>query len=220
MEKEKIEKMIKEQEVKKEQNNQPLSSVKQSSEEQKQSDKKDAKNKLYKVQEPRRKPSQIQTNPQDMDQKENIELHMKQSNNNSPFERNKSAIQDPMVASADKKQKEKTGQCPVTRICLTGGPCAGKTTALSTIETHMKQIGYRVLLVPEAATILNCGGAFIQTPKMTLAYAVKFQISLMKLQMNLEDIFIDIAQTTNQPTIIICDRGVMDGQAYCDENVW
>ena len=57
----------------------------------------------------------------------------------------------------------------------------------------MKKIGYRVLLVPEAATMLNVGGAFIQTPKMTLEYAVKFQVGLMKLQMNLEDIFIDIA---------------------------
>jgi len=47
--------------------------------------------------------------------------------------------------------------------------------------------------VPEAATILQQGGAFIQTPKMTLAYAVKFQISLMKLQMNLEDVFVEIA---------------------------
>ena len=79
-----------------------------------------------------------------------------------------------MVASADNKQNQKNRQYPVTRICLTGGPCAGKTTALSTIETHMKQIGYRVLLVPEAATILNIGGAFIQTPKMSLEYAVKF----------------------------------------------
>ena len=84
----------------------------------------------------------------------------------------------------------------------------------------MKKIGYRVLLVPEAATMLNVGGAFIQTPKMTLEYAVKFQVGLMKLQMNLEDIFIDIAQTSGQPTAIICDRGVMDGKAFCEDIVW
>jgi len=55
---------------------------------------------------------------------------------------------------------------------------------------------------------------------MTLTYAVKFQISLMKLQMNLEDVFVEIAQASEIPTVIICDRGVMDGSAYCDENVW
>jgi hypothetical protein len=50
-----------------------------------------------------------------------------------------------------------------------------------------------VLQVPEAATILMKGGALIQTPKMMFSNAVKFQISLMKLQMNLEDIFVEIA---------------------------
>ena len=60
----------------------------------------------------------------------------------------------------------------------------------------------------------------IQTPKMTFSNAVKFQISLMKLQMNLEDIFVEIAQSGDTPTIILCDRGVMDGSAYCNENVW
>lgn len=60
----------------------------------------------------------------------------------------------------------------------------------------------------------------IQTGKMEFSNAVKFQISLMKLQMNLEDIFIEIAQSSQTPTMILCDRGVMDGSAYTDENVW
>jgi len=38
--------------------------------------------------------------------------------------------------------------------------------------------------------------------------------------MNLEDIFTEIASSADRPAIILCDRGVMDGQAYCDENVW
>ena len=38
--------------------------------------------------------------------------------------------------------------------------------------------------------------------------------------MNLEDIFVEIAQSSDQPTIVLCDRGVMDGSAYTDENVW
>lgn len=42
----------------------------------------------------------------------------------------------------------------------------------------------------------------------------------MKLQMNLEDIFLEISQSSETPTVILCDRGVMDGSAYCDENVW
>jgi hypothetical protein len=40
--------------------------------------------------------------------------------------------------------------------------------------------------------------------------------------MALEDIFLNIALDTSgeQPTIILCDRGVMDGQAYVEEMVW
>ena len=64
------------------------------------------------------------------------------------------------------------------------------------------------------------GGATITTAQMRFAEAVKIQMNLMKLQMALEDIFIEIAQTGDKQTIILFDRGVMDGAAYTDENVW
>jgi putative protein kinase ArgK-like GTPase of G3E family len=83
-------------------------------------------------------------------------------------------FEDPMVASAKEREAINGSKCPITRICLTGGPCAGKTTALATLSLHLEQIGYRVLQVPEAATILMKGGALIQTPKMTFSNAVKF----------------------------------------------
>jgi len=63
---------------------------------------------------------------------------------------------------------------PITRICLTGGPCAGKTTALTTLSTVLTQLGFKVLQVPEAATLLMKGGAMIETRKLTLADAVRF----------------------------------------------
>ena len=50
-----------------------------------------------------------------------------------------------------------------------------------------------MLQVPEAATMLMKGGAFIQTGKMTFSDQVKFQIQIMKLQMALEDMFLDTA---------------------------
>ncbi len=42
----------------------------------------------------------------------------------------------------------------------------------------------------------------------------------MRTQMALEDIFIEIAANVDCPTIILCDRGIMDGSAYTDDNVW
>lgn len=60
----------------------------------------------------------------------------------------------------------------------------------------------------------------IETRKLSFADAVRFQINVMKMQMSLEDIFIEIALEQDQPTIILCDRGVMDGSAYTSENIW
>jgi len=38
--------------------------------------------------------------------------------------------------------------------------------------------------------------------------------------MSLEDVFLKIAVESKQRCVIICDRGVMDGSAYTDQNVW
>ena len=46
----------------------------------------------------------------------------------------------------------------ITKIVLTGGPCAGKTTAMSRIQTHFTKMGYTVLFIPETATELITGG--------------------------------------------------------------
>lgn len=81
-------------------------------------------------------------------------------------------------------------------------------------------MGFRVLQVPEAATLMKKGGALITSKNMNFAQAVSFQRNLMKLQMELEDIFIEIAKSSDKHCIILFDRGVLDGNAYTNENVW
>ncbi len=44
------------------------------------------------------------------------------------------------------------------RFVITGGPCAGKTTFLSHLRHHLENIGYKVFVVPEAATLLMSSG--------------------------------------------------------------
>ena len=46
----------------------------------------------------------------------------------------------------------------MTKIVITGGPCAGKTTAMSWIQSNFTKLGYTVLFVPETATELISGG--------------------------------------------------------------
>ena len=44
------------------------------------------------------------------------------------------------------------------KIVLTGGPCSGKSTALSNIKETLENLGYNVFIVNEAATELINNG--------------------------------------------------------------
>ena len=46
----------------------------------------------------------------------------------------------------------------IEKIVITGGPCAGKSTALSRIQSELEQLGWKVLFVAETATELITGG--------------------------------------------------------------
>ena len=82
----------------------------------------------------------------------------------------------------------------VTRILLTGGPCAGKTTALAAIKADLTQLGYKVLVVPEAATLIMKGGAMIVSSEFTSQQGLLFQKGLLRLQIALEESFLEIGQ--------------------------
>jgi len=81
----------------------------------------------------------------------------------------------------------------VTRILLTGGPCAGKTTSLAKMQTALDNKGFRVYCVPEAATLMMKGGAILALDKHSWDFKVQMQSSLLKTQKALEDIFTEIA---------------------------
>ena len=47
---------------------------------------------------------------------------------------------------------------PIYRFCLTGGPCAGKTTSLATIKTVIEKYGFKMYNVTEAASLMINAG--------------------------------------------------------------
>eukprot|EP01120_Amphizonella_sp_Union-15-10_P015660 TRINITY_DN8094_c0_g1_i4.p1 TRINITY_DN8094_c0_g1~~TRINITY_DN8094_c0_g1_i4.p1 ORF type:complete len:462 (-),score=87.80 TRINITY_DN8094_c0_g1_i4:63-1448(-) len=110
------------------------------------------------------------------------------------------------------------GQAPIYRIVLTGGPCGGKSTALAQIHRHLSALGFRVYMVPEAATILLGGGCQIRD--VDLERYLIFQTNLIKMQMALEDRFYSVAKSTSEPSVLIMDRGVMDAKAYVSDEGW
>ena len=46
----------------------------------------------------------------------------------------------------------------ITKIVFTGGPCAGKTTAITTIAERLWENGFIVFIVPEAASMIFRSG--------------------------------------------------------------
>ena len=78
---------------------------------------------------------------------------------------------------ADRTEEQKA---PIYRICLTGGPCSGKTTVMTQIRNIMEEKGFLVYIVPEAATMLMKGGAIIDPSRLTDQQRINLQIDLMK----------------------------------------
>lgn len=66
----------------------------------------------------------------------------------------------------------------ISKIVITGGPCAGKSTAMSWIQNALSRMGYRVLFVPETATELISGGV----APWTCGTNAEYQKCQLKLQ--------------------------------------
>jgi thymidylate kinase len=112
-----------------------------------------------------------------------------------------------------------SGAIPCFRIVLTGGPCAGKTTALARLSSYLRERGYEVILCPEAYTTLASNGlsnAFYSTEGMDEVV----QNVVMDVQMSLEDSLSKVLKARGKPSVLICDRGLMDGKAYISDEKW
>jgi len=105
----------------------------------------------------------------------------------------------------------------ITRIVLTGGPAAGKTTLISRILKEFKaDDGWRVITIPETATDLISGygiGPFEGCMSME-----DFQYFVIEDQLHKERIALKAAQTVPQEKIlVIYDRALLDDKAYISD---
>lgn len=107
--------------------------------------------------------------------------------------------------------REEETAASITKIVLTGGPCAGKTTAMSWIQQAFTQMGYMVLFVPETATELIGNGV---SPK-TCTSNETYQECQLQLQLYKEEVFEKAAKAMKaSKVLIVCDRGALDNKAY------
>ena len=106
----------------------------------------------------------------------------------------------------------------IKKIVLTGGPCAGKTTALVKIVDYFSNYGYKVFTIPEVPTLYSQGGWNFLTPNRALYY--EGERAILETQLALEDMFMRMAEVCTKPTLIVCDRGTMDISAYMTPEMW
>ena len=99
----------------------------------------------------------------------------------------------------------------IFRIVITGGPCAGKTTAMSWIQNAFTQKGWLVLFVDETATQLSSGGA----PWKLTRNNREYQYRVTQLMLAKEEVFTEVARTFEaDKVLVVCDRGALDNRAY------
>jgi thymidylate kinase len=96
----------------------------------------------------------------------------------------------------------------ITKIVITGGPCAGKTSVINALQAEFEG---RVLFVPEVATILLSGGW--PKPGSTTGWQYNFQTVVNIAQFSVEAECEEEAQLRGI-FVLICDRGRLDGAAY------
>jgi len=95
----------------------------------------------------------------------------------------------------------------ITKIVLTGGPCAGKSEAAKLIKDTFTKDGYTVLFIPETATELISGGVCPWTCGTNLDY----QIVQCKLQRFKVQMFDEAVHTMKEDKyLIVCDRAMLD----------
>ena len=103
----------------------------------------------------------------------------------------------------------------IRRIVITGGPCAGKTSAFAKIEEELTKKGYKVFVVPETFSELNNAGVVIEEYP-----TLEFQKLLLDMQIAKEEIYYDAAMKhKNENVVILYNRGVMDPIAYMNKTL-
>ena len=129
------------------------------------------------------------------------------------------AVRSRMNAPAGARSGAQGARGPVYSVVLTGGPCGGKSSSLERLVPELKKLGYDVYTAPEVPTVMMNGGSLY--PGSDAGEALQaFETALVKMQLQMEDSFYQIAESTGRPSVVFFDRGVLDMAAYLPEEMW
>lgn len=105
----------------------------------------------------------------------------------------------------------------IAKIVLSGGPCAGKTSALSAVKEEFESMGYTVLTIAETATEMIKGGL----APWTCGVPADFQKLRLELQLEKESVYERAAATMGaEKILIVCDRAALDSKCYMTDETF
>ena len=104
----------------------------------------------------------------------------------------------------------------ITKIVLTGGPCAGKSTIFDELEKDLVSKGYYVITVTETATEL-INSKILPKPS-DREHTIMFQDIVLQQQYTKEKVAEIFAKkmAENNKVVILYDRAVIDNRAYLE----
>ncbi len=106
----------------------------------------------------------------------------------------------------------------ILKIVITGGPCAGKTTALDKLDKALHEDGDTVIFVNETATELIQQGMRPFGDEKDRLELIDFQRLILKVQLDKEEARLKAAERVkNEYVSILHDRGASDNGAYLDD---
>lgn len=164
------------------------------------------------------KPTTFKLQSHNISENQNDEFVLPKLNNDKSNSGNKSNVLRKNSVVENKVGVDTT----IIKICFTGGPCAGKTTAISTVANRLRDKGYDAMCAPEAATLIFGSGGILDMQNYTVYQGLQFQKALMGLQIAIEKQFVDLIsiKPDGKYAFVLCDRGLLDGSAYIEEQTF
>ena len=104
----------------------------------------------------------------------------------------------------------------ISKIALTGRPCAGKTESIKFLKQKLEEQGKKVIVVNETSSeVILAGFKWWDNSIPTDVY----QNMIFKYQLDKENIILKTIENSNMDNVVVIfDRGLLDGKAYMDEN--
>lgn len=105
----------------------------------------------------------------------------------------------------------------IAKVGITGGPAGGKTYFTSYSKQYFMKAGIRPVYVSEVATLFDEFGI---GPTSKVLENIEYQYLVAKYQMSVEDTLINSLKKSNDKILLVFDRTLLDGKAYCSTEEW